>query len=184
MCPLISRDKQQWRDFCCRKSLHDKTHDSSYHTSLQRNPRPNPGCAYCGPAPRPPLLVSEGLRMSVHATSAASSLALFRNWPSYQYRAARFLLPTVTVADHAVRPPLRSDTILNTGAGNLLFRHSAASSSCHVLCVFVAILSRRPFRVARRHWTCVSWASGRLYLLVFGFNGLSCRLREVVGEVL
>jgi len=49
--------------------------------------------------------VIDGFRIWVHATSAASSLALLRNCPSYQYLAARFLSRTVTVADHAVRPP-------------------------------------------------------------------------------
>lgn len=47
----------------------------------------------------------DGLRILVQATSAASSFALFRNCPSYQYRAARFWFWTVTVADQAVRPP-------------------------------------------------------------------------------
>lgn len=40
------------------------------------------------------------------ATSAASSLALFKFLPSYQNRAARICPLIVTRLDHAVRPPV------------------------------------------------------------------------------
>lgn len=46
-----------------------------------------------------------GFMILVTATSAASSLALLRNCPSYQNLAARFSFLMVTVADQAVRPP-------------------------------------------------------------------------------
>lgn len=48
------------------------------------------------------------------ATSAASSFALFTYCPSYQYRAEMFWPWTVTVLDHAVRPPDSSISLLST----------------------------------------------------------------------
>lgn len=45
------------------------------------------------------------LYSQVKATSAASSLALFRFLPSYQNRALWTAPCTVTRLDHAVRPP-------------------------------------------------------------------------------
>ena len=43
----------------------------------------------------------------LYATSAASSLALFRCLPSYQKRAAWLCPLTCAILDHAVRPPAR-----------------------------------------------------------------------------
>lgn len=77
------------------------------------------------------------------ATSAASSLALFTFWPSYQKRAEMACPCTVTVLDQAVRPPivpsvnwpsmsrlwrmgglpLLSDMIWNTGGWICTSRH-------------------------------------------------------------
>jgi hypothetical protein len=56
------------------------------------------------PANRSPYTL--GLRMRVRRTSAASSFALLRFWPSYQKRAEMLTPETVTDDDQAVRPPM------------------------------------------------------------------------------
>jgi hypothetical protein len=57
------------------------------------------------PEDRELWVVREGLRILIRATSAASSLALLMNCPSYQLRAGMLWPWMVTVEVQAVRPP-------------------------------------------------------------------------------
>lgn len=58
-------------------------------------------------------------QISIKATSAASSLALFKKSPSYQKRAWYFFPPIIIYADHAVRQPVRKgyQSLLTTRKG-------------------------------------------------------------------
>jgi hypothetical protein len=101
----------------------------------------------------------------VKATSAASSLALLRFLPSYQYLALCTDPCTVTLLDHAVRPPegvissVARDTWLATGlvsrtALTSPIGHDLKDGSCYLvlltgLCVVVSLEMRRICRA----WT-------------------------------
>jgi len=68
----------------------------------------------------------------LYPTSATSSLALLRNWPSYQYRAENTYPATKALQDHAVRPPRLSDIYSYTGGLIWAARHVSRSFSCQV----------------------------------------------------
>jgi len=84
------------------------------------------------PDPAPPPPGAGPLQNHFKATSAASSLALLTYCPSYQKRALNFCCneATLTVADQAVRPPLRSLRISYAGALAPAFRQCSSSFSC------------------------------------------------------
>ena len=77
---------------------------------------------------QPPLVVEGELGLEplsqVRATSAASSLALLRFLPSYQYLALCTDPCTVTLLDHAVRPP---EGVISFGCSRYVARQAAAS---------------------------------------------------------